>query len=609
MRARTGTWILLAAVAVALLVASPAVANVYCVDVIDATCTDQLPPGDASAAFSLANGNPGEDAIRLGAATYPAPTTNSFRDSSDSDPLHVIGLGAGVTTLTGPDTAAAQTYLLLGATGSSVSGLTVLVQPGVNSFGDVGIFMGDVDMTDVTVDGTGTDNVTGVRAGSNAASVPSIAESTINLPRSSPSGNLGISLDGNASLERSTVTADQAIRVSSSGGTASLNQVRLRPGSGGVSVDAGTVEITNSLIDLGNGPPGAAALAAVNYNAGTTPKTINARHVTIVGGSPGSIGVISVASNPTVQQTATVSLNDSVIAGPSISIYREASNTTGTPSTASVTTSYSNYDPATAVDVNGVNGAGAIAADHQTNLSPGFVDAAGGDFRLAPGSLLLDLGDPDPAGPAVDLDGATRIVDGDADGVLRRDPGAFELQDLSPPQTVITAGPAGKTTDNRPSFSFTSDEAGSTFVCALDGATGVPCGLATGTETVTALANGAHTFSVQAVDVNGNIDPSPAVRSFSVVDPPDRTHPQTSILKVPKRLRGATATIRFKSNERGSTFQCRLDHGRYRRCTSPLRLKHLKPGTHSFRVRAVDRVGNIDRSPAIATFRRVRERQ
>ena len=57
---------------------------------------------------------------------------------------------------------------------------------------------------------------------------------------------------------------------------------------------------------------------------------------------------------------------------------------------------------------------------------PGFADAGAGDYRLATNSPCLDAGS--PAGfPARDLDGVSRGLDGNNDGVARNDVGAYEL--------------------------------------------------------------------------------------------------------------------------------------------------------------------------------------
>lgn len=58
----------------------------------------------------------------------------------------------------------------------------------------------------------------------------------------------------------------------------------------------------------------------------------------------------------------------------------------------------------------------------------------------------------------------------------------------------------------------------------------------------------------------------------------------------------------FSSNERGSTFQCKLDKRPFKKCRSSKAFRHLKAGKHVLKVRAVDPAGNIDKSPAVARF-------
>lgn len=85
--------------------------------------------------------------------------------------------------------------------------------------------------------------------------------------------------------------------------------------------------------------------------------------------------------------------------------------------------------------------------------------------------------------------------------------------DTTSPQTTITAGPTGKTTDRTPRFAFRSSEAGSTFRCRLDGRRWLGCG---SPKLYGRLPVGRHVFDVQASDALGNRDPSPARRSFRV---------------------------------------------------------------------------------------------
>jgi hypothetical protein len=70
-----------------------------------------------------------------------------------------------------------------------------------------------------------------------------------------------------------------------------------------------------------------------------------------------------------------------------------------------------------------------------------FVDRAGGDYRLLPGSPLLDAGDPATA-QEVDVDGNPLVVDGNGDGTARRDLGAFEFQPAAPGDSQPPAGDA-----------------------------------------------------------------------------------------------------------------------------------------------------------------------
>lgn len=86
-----------------------------------------------------------------------------------------------------------------------------------------------------------------------------------------------------------------------------------------------------------------------------------------------------------------------------------------------------------------------------------------------------------------------------------------------------------------------------------------------------------------------------------VVNPPppdDTTPPSTTIDKSPKKkTKSKNATFVFGSDESGSTFVCKLDKKEFSACTSPLKLKRLKKGMHTFTVVATDAAGNADATP------------
>ena len=79
--------------------------------------------------------------------------------------------------------------------------------------------------------------------------------------------------------------------------------------------------------------------------------------------------------------------------------------------------------------------------------------------------------------------------------------------ETTPPAASITGGPAqgGFTKDPTPTFTFDSNEPGSTFVCRFDGGPFKPCA---SPYTGPPLSDGAHTFSVKAIDAPGNESPS-----------------------------------------------------------------------------------------------------
>lgn len=85
---------------------------------------------------------------------------------------------------------------------------------------------------------------------------------------------------------------------------------------------------------------------------------------------------------------------------------------------------------------------------------------------------------------------------------------------------------------------------------------------------------------------------------------PDVTRPRTTLTKHPARTTTKRkATFAFVSDEPGSTFVCKLDRRKAKPCSSRVKKKNLKPGTHKFKVYAVDPSGNRDSTPARFSWR------
>src|SRR5829696_848900 len=85
--------------------------------------------------------------------------------------------------------------------------------------------------------------------------------------------------------------------------------------------------------------------------------------------------------------------------------------------------------------------------------------------------------------------------------------------DTVAPDTNITAKPTDPSNNASPSFSFTSNEANSTFECKLDGDAFAAC---TSPKSYSSLSDGSHTFSVRSTDAAGNIEATPATRTWTI---------------------------------------------------------------------------------------------
>ena len=78
------------------------------------------------------------------------------------------------------------------------------------------------------------------------------------------------------------------------------------------------------------------------------------------------------------------------------------------------------------------------------------------------------------------------------------------IVDTAPPNTTITGGPSGPTNDSTPTFTFTSNEAGSTFQCRSTARAFAACPAPLHARR---WPQGSHTFRVRAIDAAGTLGP------------------------------------------------------------------------------------------------------
>ena len=167
----------------------------------------------------------------------------------------------------------------------------------------------------------------------------------------------------------------------------------------------------------------------------------------------------------------------------------------------------------------------------------------------------------------------------------------WEFQvETKPPNTTITDGPPAFSPQDSASISFASSESPSTFECALDEEAFAPCESPLQLEN---LAEGEHNLRARAIDAGAKVDPTPAELTWTV----DTVPPETTITSGPTGpVHDPALQFEFASNEPLGEFQCALDSGEFRVCAG---LTHdRRVGTHEFAVRAFDRAGNVDPTPA-----------
>jgi hypothetical protein len=98
--------------------------------------------------------------------------------------------------------------------------------------------------------------------------------------------------------------------------------------------------------------------------------------------------------------------------------------------------------------------------------------------------------------------------------------------------------------------------------------------------------------------------------SNSIVQAASRTLPDTRITAgTSGRVDSRKAKFWFTSTAAGSTFACRLDGGVWKQCTSAKSYYQLANGKHRVRVKATDKSGATDPTPAVQRFTTARRLQ
>jgi hypothetical protein len=427
------------------------------------------------AAIQEANAIGGSHTIVVPAGTYTLTRPGDDATSLNGDldvltDITIVGTGAATTIIqasaTGADSAVDRVFEVLSPGRLTLSGVTVRNGKPVNGLG----FGGGI---------------------SSDPGVPLDLDKVVVTGNSAPSGG-GVVARGSTSITNSTIHTNSATST----------------GGGGLLVGAGGADVTMTNVTLSgnsaNSGGGGGLLINVSANG-----TLN--NVTVTGNRASSGGGLK-------QAVGTVQLHNSIVAG-----------NTGENCAGSITSGGFNVVfPSTACGFDASIGDG-IAADPK--LGP-LADNGGPTPTHAPQvtSLALDRGN--PASPldgvggrcaAVDQTGTNRAIDGNIDGTVRCDVGAFEAPkaaDLSIAKTHLgnfVAGQNGVYTlavSNAANAGPTAgviavtDALGSAFTPVSAVGTGWACPLTTGNlircERTTPLAPGTTTSIALTVAVNAS---------------------------------------------------------------------------------------------------------
>jgi len=161
--------------------------------------------------------------------------------------------------------------------------------------------------------------------------------------------------------------------------------------------------------------------------------------------------------------------------------------------------------------------------------------------------------------------------------------------DTTPPETNILTQPQIITQNQNAEFTFSSNETAS-FECKLDDQNFSSC---TSPQSYPNLSNGRHTFSVRAIDIASNIDPTPAVYSWAIdnIAPIISVNSQITNNKMPKitgNIDDNTAVISVEIN--GISYPgINNNNGTWEVSLSP----SISDGIYSVTAKATDLLGNI----------------
>jgi hypothetical protein len=180
--------------------------------------------------------------------------------------------------------------------------------------------------------------------------------------------------------------------------------------------------------------------------------------------------------------------------------------------------------------------------------------------------------------------------------------------DVTPPVPRLRTIPGGGANDNAPLVTGTAPGAATVRVYATPDCSGSPLAKGSAGEFAAGLPVQVADNTVvvlAAVAVSGGGKVSKCSGPVTYVE--DSLTPHTRITMGPAaKTAKRRATFRFTDttgNAPGTAFLCRVDKRKWKQCTSPLRLRGLRPRRYLIQVKATDPAGNAEQRGAKRSFR------
>jgi PKD domain len=495
MNSRMTTTTALAALVAALIGASAASADTYCVTPASG-CTHPE-TSVANALTAAAADSSGAATIRLGATTYNEDDLNYI----GAVPLTVTGAGQGQTTLT--DSGASLSGRVLrftpgSATATTLSNLALAI-PATNA--QVGVEFGSqavANVQSVTLNGPlGAGGASGFQL-DGAGTLSQTAATLLGTGTTGVQAAAGSALSD--TIQDSSITANTGVSASGVGTTTVHRTTITTNGSGGFGLNAGagSASIDESLVLLRSGGTGILASSATQ-----------ARQVTIVGDASGTgVNVDATAAD------VTLGLTDSIIRNVPTSVSLSETS----PHVATLTSDYDDFQGATNASDSHIavsGGAAFTPGAHNIDLDPLFAGAS--SFHPLPTSPVLnrDATAIQSGESATDLIGLPRFVSG-----TTRDLGAYQHQ--APRITSAAASPSTQVAGKPVTFNGVASDSDPgdslSYAWAFDDGT-----TATGPTVTHAFASkGTHTGTLTVTDAT-NLRASASASVTVTAAPPAST--------------------------------------------------------------------------------------